>query len=538
MATASFTWAAWDTTNAWQNLADAANNANLAYAKDTTDGAAKFTTSTKSATMTEYGRKSGNGDTWASIFGIASGATITAVQLTAWKRKLVTNTKITSNSLTVKLISDAAATLATLINAGATSTSTDANYTAQTAGTNQTGLSISAADNVRLSLEYTVVTGGTGGSAAIDCRWDDFEVTITYTPPATTHTSSSNLNAMIQKTGITKTANLNAMVEKQGLTKTANLNSMIRRQGLTAAANLNALIQKLRTEYANLNALLQKERTGAANLGALIQKADIAITANLNAILVKVYESTALLDALIEGTAMSETDLDALLEKQGVLKAASLNALIAIGGIEIAAGLDAYVASLNTLSASLNALIQKQDVAIASGLDSLIAQSVIVSASLNGLIQRADILKTAGLDSLVKKLDIERAAGLDAILSGISGSIANLDALLQKAIEVSSGLDALVMKQRTETLNLDALLQKGFVKSADIDALIAKGFLTTSGLDAMVRKEGVPVYSGMDGMIAAVSLASVSLDAILVDIAFRQTYGLGANVYIDGDFLR
>jgi len=185
MATASFTWTNWDSTNAWQNLADAGNSSLVAYARDATDVAAKFTETTKNTTATEYARKSGAGDTWASIFSIVSGATITAVQLTAWKKKTVANTKLTSHNVTIKLIDDDAATLATLINNASLGTSVDGSYTAQTAGANQTGLSIAANTNARLSIEYTCVAANTAGDSAIDCRFDDFEVTITYDAPVT-----------------------------------------------------------------------------------------------------------------------------------------------------------------------------------------------------------------------------------------------------------------------------------------------------------------------------------------------------------------
>lgn len=183
MSTTAVTWSTWST-NSWEVLVDAANSSTLDYAKDATDVAAKFTTTTKSATMTEFGRKSGAGNTWASIFGIPTGSTVTAVQVSAWKKKLVANTKISSNSVKINMIADDATRVSTadLISASL-GTTTDGSYVDQSAGSSTSVSSTyqAATTNVRLSLEYTVTTIGSGGGAAIDCRFDDVQITITYT---------------------------------------------------------------------------------------------------------------------------------------------------------------------------------------------------------------------------------------------------------------------------------------------------------------------------------------------------------------------
>ena len=187
MATAVVTWSAWDTTHTWENLADAGNSASVTYARDATDVAAKFTQATKSVTQTEFGRKSGAGDSWASIFGIPAGSTVTQVQVTAWTKKLVANTKLTSHTVTIGLIDDSGArvTAADSISAVSLGTTTDASYVAQSAGATVAvnAGSQASATAIRLSLEYTVVTGASGGAASVDQRFDGVEVTITYTPP-------------------------------------------------------------------------------------------------------------------------------------------------------------------------------------------------------------------------------------------------------------------------------------------------------------------------------------------------------------------
>jgi len=182
MATVTFNWTNWDTTNAWENLADAGNNANITYARDDTDVAGKFTETTKNTTATEYARKSGAGDTWASMFGIYPTNTVSQVRITTWKKKVVTNTKLTSHSVTIKFIDDSNATVATMISGSAMATATDASY--QTKGASSL-VSVGAAytsgsTSVRLSLEYSIVVANSSGNSAIDTRFDDITVEITY----------------------------------------------------------------------------------------------------------------------------------------------------------------------------------------------------------------------------------------------------------------------------------------------------------------------------------------------------------------------
>ncbi|HSE46206.1 MAG TPA: hypothetical protein VLA89_12840 [Gemmatimonadales bacterium] len=189
MATATFTWNAWDTTNAWENLADAANSASVTYSRDATDVAAKFVQATKSTTQTEFGRKAGAGDTWASIFGLGAGDTVTQVQVSAWTKKLVANTKLTSHTVTIGFIDDAGSrvTAADSISGVSLGTTVDGSYVAQSAGS---AVAVNAGSqasstSVRLSLEYTVTTSAGGGAASVDQRFDGLQVTVTYTPGVT-----------------------------------------------------------------------------------------------------------------------------------------------------------------------------------------------------------------------------------------------------------------------------------------------------------------------------------------------------------------
>lgn len=182
MATVTFNWTNWDTTNTWQNLADAGNSAALAYARDATDVAAKFTETTKNTTTTEYARKSGAGDTWASIFGISENSAVSQVRITTWKKKVVTNTKLTSHSVTIKFIDDSAATVATMISGSAMAITTDASYVTKGASSlvSVGAAYTSGSTSVRLSLEYSIVVANSSGNSAIDTRFDDITVEATY----------------------------------------------------------------------------------------------------------------------------------------------------------------------------------------------------------------------------------------------------------------------------------------------------------------------------------------------------------------------
>lgn len=182
MATASYTWQTWSGST-WEVLADAGNSANIIYAKDTTDVAAKFTCTTKGTNQTEYGRKSGSGDSYESIFSVPAGSVITAIQCTAWKYKRVAVSKLTSQNIVIKMIDDAAGTVATVISSTSLGTSTDSTYQSGSAGTNQTGLEIASNVNVRLSLELAMVVATSSGTASVDTRFDDVTIQVTYTPP-------------------------------------------------------------------------------------------------------------------------------------------------------------------------------------------------------------------------------------------------------------------------------------------------------------------------------------------------------------------
>lgn len=185
MATASKTWAfASDA----EGLTDQGVGAAVAFAANTGDGnpagSVAFTCANKAVTQTERARKSTTGDTFASLFGIGAGDTISAVRITGLSDKVAAVAKLSSHSVTVRLVDDAGSTIATLLSARNPGNTTTA-WVAVGAQTSQS-ISKTGADGCRLEIEYTVTTSGGSGSASTDYRIDQIAVEVTYTVAAQT----------------------------------------------------------------------------------------------------------------------------------------------------------------------------------------------------------------------------------------------------------------------------------------------------------------------------------------------------------------
>lgn len=146
-------------------------------------GSIQFTQATKLVTQSEIGARNTTGETW-ETWGVPAGSTVTSVQITAWQERLAANTKLSSHSVQMQVMgSDSASALAgDLINTSL-GTTTDATWQAGAAGSSQavnTNRQASTTD-VRLYITYSVTTSGGGGSANVDQRFDQIELTITYT---------------------------------------------------------------------------------------------------------------------------------------------------------------------------------------------------------------------------------------------------------------------------------------------------------------------------------------------------------------------
>jgi len=207
VATASVTISNWNSTNSWENLADAGNTALIAYSRDATDAAGKFTC-TVAANATEAARSATVTDTWASIFGISTSAIVTSYSVTAWKRKLIGNDKLDAISFNIGItdpngsnawVSAGSANTGS-VNAGGSSLSKNASYTAQTAGGARTVDSSRQASTteVRLWLECYFETRN---SANVDARLDDVTYQITWSLALTAAQASFSLTG--QNAGFT-----------------------------------------------------------------------------------------------------------------------------------------------------------------------------------------------------------------------------------------------------------------------------------------------------------------------------------------------
>ncbi len=184
-ATVTKTWSTWTNAVAGENLADAANTSKIAYARDATDGAAKFTsTDTSLSDTSEYGIQSATGDTWVT-WGVPAGSTVSKARVNSAKKKVVDNTGMTVNHWGVCIIDNAGTALmasTNMLDSQTLATTTDADYVAlgANADINVNAGSQAAATAVRLRLKgnYTV-----SGATSIDVRFDDIAITMTYNSP-------------------------------------------------------------------------------------------------------------------------------------------------------------------------------------------------------------------------------------------------------------------------------------------------------------------------------------------------------------------
>jgi hypothetical protein len=237
---------------------------------------------------------------------------------------------------------------------------------------------------------------------------------------ATTHTATALLDALIQKQAILKTASLDARLQKSGLTGTTGLNALIRKDGVTRGGSLDALLASVHSVSGSLDALIQKQA--------------IPKTASL----------------------------DARLQKAGLTGATGLNALIRKDGVTRGGSLDALLAGFHPVTASLDARLQKQGILKTASLDARLQKTIAATASIDALLKKVGLIKVVGLDSLLKKTGIEAAAGIDALLSSLTTSMAYLDTLLQKTIATTAKIDVLIQRQDiTGGAAMDAILLEG-----------------------------------------------------------------------------
>jgi hypothetical protein len=121
---------------------------------------------------------------------VPSGATVTSVRISAWKKKLVARTAhLTAHSIKIRVVGSGGTAVhstaaADLISNSPATGAADASYLAQSAGSAvavNAGSQASTTD-VRIEFEYSCTQSNAGSGANTDFRVDDVVLAITYTP--------------------------------------------------------------------------------------------------------------------------------------------------------------------------------------------------------------------------------------------------------------------------------------------------------------------------------------------------------------------
>lgn len=166
-----------------ENLTEVGISGDMAFGWDSTDEAIKFTTTAAVPAATETARTSASTETWED-YGVPSGNIVTAVQVTAYQRRLASDSGITQGTVRMRIVSDDASVAVhdgtTLINSFLEPTTASGTYSSGSAGTQRNVAEDyqPATTNIRFEVVYDCNL--TGGSINVDYRLDNIEVTVTY----------------------------------------------------------------------------------------------------------------------------------------------------------------------------------------------------------------------------------------------------------------------------------------------------------------------------------------------------------------------
>ena len=380
------------------------------------------------------------------------------------------------------------------------------------------------------------------GSGAALTYWAFHAVTLRPASGSTTNTSTSNIDALVQKTGITATSSLNALLQKS-FSGTVSIDSIIAAIK-TGSISIDALLNATnKSATVSVDGLLQAVKTGTVSIDAAIAII-VAATSGIDALLQSSFSATAGLDAIISGSSTITASLDGLLQS-GKSTTALLDALLQAGYL-LQTDIDAIIAKAFISTASIDALLQ--DMATTStGLDAIISGGSSASVVLDALLQTGAV-STASIDALLQK-SASSTASLDAFVQGSSSAVAALDGMLQGAKTGTLSLDAIIVSagQALVTTSLDGLVQALKTGALSLDAMVAVPVAgATAGLDALLSVTGVSTVSigallqsaktgiiSIDGLIQSAKTAQVSIDG-LVQAAKVGTTSLDSLVGIIG----
>jgi hypothetical protein len=174
------TWSTWDNSVPGENLADGGDTGFCTYARDATDGAAKFTMLGPTSNN-EFATPAATNETW-ETWGIPAGKTVTSVQLVSWKKKLVANTGLSSLTYQLTIVSGTnhnnRATDSTMMPAVTDPLTQDSSYVAQSAGAEVAVSAGYQASNTPIKLK--IIVGFTNSGNGADVRFDDVAVQIKF----------------------------------------------------------------------------------------------------------------------------------------------------------------------------------------------------------------------------------------------------------------------------------------------------------------------------------------------------------------------
>ena len=359
---------------------------------------------------------------------------------------------------------------------------------------------------------------------------------------ATTVTSTTGLNALLQKTGITATSTLSALLQK-------SFSGTVSLDALAAAlksgnVSIDALLKATnKSATVSVDGLLQAVKTGAISIDAAVAII-VAATSGIDALLQSSFNATAGLDAIVSGSSTVTASLDGLL-LSGKSTTALIDALLQAGYLS-QIDIDAVIAKEFISTASLDALLQA-GVSESTVLDAILSGGISASVALDALLQSGAV-STASIDALLQK-SAASTASLDAFVQGSASAVAALDGLLQGAKMGTLSLDAIIVSagQALVTTSLDGLVQALKTGALSLDAMVAVPVAgATAGLDALLSVTGVSTVSigallqsaktgiiSIDGLIQSAKTAQVSIDG-LVQAARTGTLSLDAIVGIIG----
>ncbi len=398
-------------------------------------------------------------------------------------------------------------------------------------------------DNYAAGYKATTSSSTTlGMDAELGRYFAAHAITLRPASSATTNTSITSLNALVQKTGITAISSLSALLQKS-FSGTINLDSIIAAIK-SGNVSIDALLQATnKSSIVSIDGLLQAAKTGAVSIDAAIAII-VAATSGVDGLLQKTFSSTTDIDAIVSGNSTVTASLDGLLQS-GKSTTAFIDALLQSGYLS-QTDIDAIISKTFSSTASIDALLQAV-ATTSTGLDAIISGGSSASVVLDALLQTG-VVSTAAIDAMLQKTG-SITASLDAFIQGSASAVAALDGLLQATKTGTLSLDAIIVSagEALATTALDGLVQALKSRSLSLDAMVAVPVAgATAGLDALLSVTGVSTVSvdavlqatktgiiSIDGLVQSAKTAQVSIDG-LVQSAKTGTTSLDALVGIIG----